>query len=66
MMLDLQEQATPEALRLHAERQELFRIAALGMLANPRLDPLSRPWAQQMAALPVLPWPLSDGVPECK
>ena len=39
----------------------LLRQAAVGMLANPRLDPASLPFAKHWAAQPELAEPISQG-----
>jgi hypothetical protein len=42
----------PEAWQRCADKRELLRTAARSMLQNPRLDPLSRPWAEFWANYP--------------
>lgn len=45
----------PEAWQRCAEKRDLLRTAARSMLQNPRLDPLSRPWAEHWASYPQAP-----------
>jgi hypothetical protein len=51
----------PDAWQRCAEKRELLRIAARGMLQNPRLDPLARPFAEHWAAQAPLTAPLTEG-----
>ena len=55
--------ATPEAIALQEERDELKRIAAVSALQHGRLTPEARAWAQHWAAIKPLGRPLSAGTP---
>lgn len=62
-MLDLDEYTPPEAWLKCAEKRELLRRAAIGMLENPRVDPMSLPFAEHWASQPPLTVPLTTGEP---